>query len=275
MSPEEVMQKALEQHNPTAVICLFSGGHDSLTATHYVMSNYAHLAPEVVHIDTGIGIPETQQFVIDTCEQFGWPLSIYRAAENVKADGTPDPMVYDDIVIANGFPGPGAHRIMYSKLKQRQVRRVVRERKKRRSDRVLLASGVRREESTRRMGTTEYIQRDGAQVWAAPLLDFTGSDQKQYMAHHELPRNPVKDKLCMSGECLCGAFAHEGELAEIEFWYPETGRRIRELERKVTDAGHKGNWEKSRWKRDAKVEKAGPMCATCDARFDAAVGQDQ
>ena len=272
MKPDDVIGWALNQHDIKSTVCLFSGGHDSLTATHYVMENYAHLSPEVVHIDTGIGIPETQQFVIDTCERYGWPLSIYRAVNNVKADGAPDPMIYDDIVLQNGFPGPGAHRIMYSKLKQRQVRRVTRDRKRKHSDRVMFVSGVRKEESTRRMGTTEYIQRDGAQVWVAPLLDFTGSDQKQYMNEHDLPRNPVKDKLCVSGECLCGAFAHEGELKEIEFWYLDTGKRIRELERRVTEAGHKGGWEKSRWKRDAKVEKAGPMCATCDARYDASVG---
>lgn len=273
--PERILNEAIEVHSPSQIFCLFSGGHDSLVATHYVMTHYHHLKPVVVHIDTGIGIPETQQFVIDTCEKYGWPLKIYRAAENTKADGTPDPMIYDDIVVANGFPGPGAHRIMYSKLKQRQVRRVVRDHKKRRTDRIMLVSGVRRQESVRRMGTTEECYRDGAQVWVAPMLYMSSSDQKFYMLANALPENPVKHKLCMSGECLCGAFAHEGELEEIRYWYPEVAERIDRLQERVAAAGHGGTWEDSKWLRKAKVDKAGPLCTTCDARYEAATQKGQ
>lgn len=272
---KRIMDEAINAYAPTKIFCLFSGGHDSQVATHYVMASYRHLSPEVVHIDTGIGIPETQQFVVDTCKKYGWPLKIYRASENTKADGTPDPMVYEDIVVANGFPGPGAHRIMYSKLKQRQVRRLVREHKEKRSDRIMLVSGVRRQESKRRMGTTEECYRDGAQVWVAPMLYMDSSDQRRYMLSNALSENPVKIKLCMSGECLCGAFAHEGELDEIRYWYPEVADRIDRITKKVKAAGHGGTWEKSKWKAKAKVEKAGPLCTTCDARYDAAMEPSQ
>lgn len=266
---QRIMKEAIDTHAPSHIVCLLSGGHDSLTVTHFVMENYRHLQPRVAHIDTGIGIPDTQTFVKDVCRRYQWPLKIFRAVENVKADGTPDPMVYDDIVREHGFPGPGAHRLMYSKLKQRQVRRIVRELKHKRTDRILFISGVRRAESRRRMGTTEEIWRDGAQVWVAPLLYFTESDQKQYMERWDLPRNPVKDKLCMSGECLCGAFATPGELAEISYWYPEVGARIRRLEAEVAARGHKGSWENGGWKKNTPVEPAGPLCSTCDARYDA------
>lgn len=274
---KRIMDQAVAEYRPAKIFCLFSGGHDSQVATHFVMENYRHLSPEVAHIDTGIGIPETQQFVINTCKKYGWPLKIYRAAENTKADGTPDPMIYDDIVIASGFPGPGAHRIMYSKLKQRQVRRLVREHKKNRKDRIMLVSGVRRQESKRRMGTTEECYREGAQVWVAPMLYMSSSDQKHYMMNWALSENPVKLKLCMSGECLCGAFAHEGELDEIRYWYPEVAKRIDRLQEKVAAAGHSGTWEDSRWLQKARVEKAGPLCTTCDARYDAAtsIGESQ
>lgn len=267
--PEVILDDAVSEFSPKKVFCLFSGGHDSLVSTHFVMANFPDLKPEVVHVDTGIGIPETQKFVIDTCKWYGWPLKIYRASENVRADGTPDPMVYDDIVIKNGFPGPGAHRIMYSKLKQRQVRRLVRDHKTDRSDRIMLISGVRRQESARRMGTTEECYREGAQVWVAPMLYMSSSDQREYMIDNDLQENPVKAKLCMSGECLCGAFAHKGELEEIRFWYPDVADRIDKLQERVAAAGHTGTWEESKWLRKAKVGKTGPMCTTCDARYDA------
>jgi len=56
----------------------------------------------------------------------------------------------------NGFPGAHGHRFMYSKLKERQVRRIVREHKS--DGPVMLISGARQEESTRRMGTAQPIQ---------------------------------------------------------------------------------------------------------------------
>lgn len=270
MSTEEgrrIIEDAIEEHAPVAIFALFSGGHDSLTATHFAADVLGDRLTGVAHIDTGIGIPETQQFVVDVCQQFGWPLKMYRAAENVQADGTPDPMIYDDIVVKHGFPGPGAHRTMYSKLKQRQVRRLVRDHKTQRSDRVMLITGVRREESKRRMGTTEEVQTDGAQVWIAPMLYFTGSSQAEYMREHALPRNPVKDKLCMSGECLCGAFAKKGELKEIEFWYPEVGRRIRELEQRVQAAGHLTGWGRGEFQGlPEEEEESGGMelCVACE-----------
>jgi hypothetical protein len=64
----------------------------------------------------------------------------------------------------------------------------------------------------------------------------------------------------MSGECLCGAFAKPGELKEIETWFPETGKRIRELERKVAAAGFPWGWEESPppwWGKVKHAEKAG------------------
>jgi hypothetical protein len=35
-----------------------------------------------------------------------------------------------------------------------------------------------------------------------------------------LPVNEIADHLEMSGECLCGAYAKEGELELLEFWAP-------------------------------------------------------
>jgi hypothetical protein len=42
----------------------------------------------------------------------------------------------------------------------------------------------------------------------------------------------------MSGECLCGAFAHKDELAEVEMFFPDVAAQIRELEVEVAAAGH-------------------------------------
>lgn len=265
----EILNCAIDKYQPKKIFALLSGGHDSLTATAAAYSILENEIAGVIHIDTGIGIPETQQFVIDVCAANDWPLTIYRASENTKSDGSPDPMIYDDIVIKNGFPGPAAHRIMYAKLKQRQIRRAVRDHKERFMDKIMFISGVRLEESARRMGNVKEVHKDGAQIWVSPMLEFTGSDQAELMREWDIPRNPVKDNLCMSGECLCGAFAQPGELAEIKIWYPKTGKRLEDLQIKVAAAGHVGSWESNKPRRAKGNPKTDNlmMCVKCEDKF--------
>lgn len=263
-----ILNLAIDDYQPTKIFALFSGGHDSLTACATAYSILGDEIDAVVHIDTGIGIPETQQFVIDVCKQNKWPLLIYRAVENTKADGSPDPQIYEDIVVKHGFPGPAAHRLMYSKLKQRQIRRLVRDHKEKRSDKIMLISGVRKAESARRMGTVKEVTVDGAQVWVSPMLNFTDMDQAELMKYWELPRNPVKDKLCMSGECLCGAFAQKGELSEIRIWYPEVAARIDDITEKVMAAGHKKDWESGDFSVNGNPKTDNlMMCVKCEDKF--------
>ena len=47
----------------------------------------------------------------------------------------------------------------------------------------------------------------------------------------------------MSGECLCGAYAKSGELAQIKFFFPSTGERLENLQRRVIANGFPWRWE--------------------------------
>lgn len=250
---------AVRRYKPVAMFGMFSGGHDSLCATYMAAQHLAFSG--AVHINTGIGIEQTREFVRDTCARFGWPLTEVRAKEDCGQD-------YDDLVIERGFPGPFHHRKMYNRLKERALRLLVRDAKRSWSDRIILVTGVRREESTRRMGTVQPINREGARVWVAPLTHFTSLDKNHYIAQHGLPRNEVVDLLHMSGECLCGAFAHPGELDEISHWFPEEATRIRELERRARDAGVHCKWgEPPPEKPDPdQIDLFQPLCVGCDAR---------
>lgn len=280
---KEILQRAIDIHKPSAVIGLFSGGHDSYTVTHFAIESY--YVNVVCHIDTGIGIPETQQFVIDRCKAHDWPLKIYRAVENTNAKGEPDPQVYEDLVLKWGFPGAHGHGMMYFRLKDRAIQRILRDYGATKDAPVMLISGCRKEESTRRMGNTDEIQVRGKTVWVAPFTWMTGSDCAEYMRIHELPKNQVKEVLCMSGECLCGAFAKPNELKEIEFWYPDVAKRIKDLEVRVREAGFPWGWEEGPpkwWTEKNKAEKAGQLdafqdemdseiemlCQSCHAKHD-------
>jgi len=251
---ERLLDIAIRRYRPVGVLGMFSGGHDSLCATHM-----ASQRPEfcgAVHINTGIGVAKTREFVRDTAREYGWPLIEMRAKEDCGQD-------YDDLVLERGFPGPFMHTKMYNRLKERALRKVVKQFKAKPSDRVLLVTGVRRAESARRMGTVEPINREGARVWCAPLTWFRAEHKAEYMTRHDLPRNEVVDLLHMSGECLCGAFARPGELEWLEFCgFTDEVARIRELEARAVTAGVPCKWGVPPQPGE-NLSAAGPMCVGC------------
>lgn len=223
------IEYAKVEFKPVKMFALFSGGNDSLMSTYFAMENGAD---EVVHINTGIGVPETREFVRETCRSFGWPLR----------ELTPPAWSYRDIVLQRGFPGPGAHRFAYSWLKERALRKLVRETKQKRTDRVGLITGVRMQESARRMGFVVPVIRIDATVWIAPMFNYSSIDRQDYIKQHSLRTNPVVDVLGFSGECLCGAFAQTGEINRIERHYPKVAQEIHELEAEARDRGKHCIW---------------------------------
>ncbi len=248
---------AVERFNPSHVFALFSGGHDSLTST-AIAAHHPRFSA-AVHINTGIGIEETREFVREACRREGWPL----------IEMHPDQWTYDQLVMQRGgFPsGPKSHSTMYYFLKQRQVRRLVREHKTGIHDRILLVTGIRIDESTRRMGAglSIPVRREGGQVWVNPILDWSARDCSDFIEETGLARNPVSDLLHRSGECLCGAFARANEIREIELWFPRTASRIHELEGRAAAAGLKSCVWASRVPGASKqIHIQHELCASCE-----------
>ncbi|MCH8476355.1 MAG: phosphoadenosine phosphosulfate reductase family protein [Wenzhouxiangella sp.] len=227
---KRIYLSAIETYKPTKVFCLFSGGHDSLAVTHWGLESMG--ADGAAHVNTGIGVRQTREFVRDVCKDYSWPLYEYQAGAK-----------YEDIIREHGFPGPSSHRYMYVLLKERGIEALLRDHKTKRSDRIMLVTGVRAQESIRRMGTTEPVKKHKARIWVAPFIDFEKKHVNAYLNMVGAPRNPVVDHLHMSGECLCGAFAHKGELAQLEFFYPEAAEEIYRLEKIAKEAGKPWGWE--------------------------------
>ena len=252
-----ILDAAISVHEPTHVFALFSGGHDSLCSTH-IASQHARFSG-VVTLFTGIGVKATRRYVYETCKWFGWPLRVYRPRKGNR---------YHEMVEQYGFPGKAQHRAAYIRLKERQVDRLVAEHKTRRHDRILLVTGVRAAESTRRMGRVAPIQRDGAQVWVAPIIDWLHEDKGAYMARHRLPTNEVVELLHRSGECNCGSFAQPGELEELRLWYPDDAEKIDLLRERIRDRFAWG-WgenppEKAYPADDCQIEMR--LCTSCEGR---------
>lgn len=286
----EVISEACETHSCRKVFALFSGGDDSLAALRVAVEHPRFVA--AVHCNTGVGVEATREFVRATCRELRCPLIEYRAAENVDARGRPDPQLYERMVMEQGFPGPTkfGHGKMYTRLKDRGIARLLREHTDRREP-VVLASGCRRSESVRRMGTTKPIQRgqprrDGRldeprRVWVNHIFDWTKTDTMKFRQECGLARNPVSSLICKSGECLCGGFGNEGELEELlmhDLTRP-LGNYLLGLEKKVAAAGFPWRWHERppKWWLESRrganflfemsqYPAPGPMCQGCEER---------
>lgn len=272
-----ILNRGLAQFDPKNVFLLLSGGNDSASVTHFVATELRRVNRPfcVVHINTGIGIPETREHVNLLCSLYGWNLLELRAKEDCGQD-------YEKIVMQHGFPGPSQHPVMYRFLKERPLRKLARDVK----GNLMLISGARLNESARRMRLSSGdIHREGRRIWCAPFYHLTNDDVDSYMSTERVPESPVRQKLCMSGECLCGAFARPHESKEIAFFYPDTGKRLAELQTRVRAAGFPWNWDEKPprwWGRMKRAQKAGQadafeaerkeivtrmmLCGSCEAR---------
>ncbi len=222
MTPEvEIINRAIAEYKPLRVFALFSGGDDSVCAAH--IASQARQFDGVVYIDTGIKIEQALVHARAVADRFGWPFRVVETPES-----------YDEIVLQHGFPGPAAHRYMYIMLKERAVRRLLRETKQKRSDRIMLITGVRKHESQRRIKTvTAPVKKIKAQVWVAPMWEWTEKRKRTYMRDHGLPENPIKRIMHISGDCLCGAYNDKGDLAILQIFYPAEAARIVQLQERV------------------------------------------
>jgi len=229
------VNSAIDQFDPVAAFGLFSGGHDSFTASY--IASLAKRFSGVAHLNTGIGVEETREYVRETAKSRGWKLTEIKAIENTYSDGRPNPQDYFEMVRIHGFPGPGQHWRMYVRLKERGIHRLIRENKRKGSREVVaLVSGARSQESDRRkINVTKMIDKRGGQLWISPIWDFSKLDCSRIMEFSKQPRSPVVDLIHKSGECLCGAFSKPGELEELEMWFPKAAAPIRALAEEIKD----------------------------------------
>lgn len=254
----ETVIKAKERFKPVATYALFSGGNDS-TAMMLLMRDHVDAA---VHISTGIGITDKGRSALDhvrsCCERWHLPLIVLET----------QPAVYRKIVLRDDKPNggfPGRHDITYHLLKNQRLQEFQRDRSKK-GERILLVSGVRRSESSRRKNgvASKAIDEPRGRLtrcaWANPIIGFAQAQLSEFRQKHELPQCEGAAYLHKSGECLCGAFPQPFDLAELTFWFPETGAYIRSLEVEAKRMGKPYcKWGVGH----SKSKSPGPLCSSC------------
>lgn len=237
---------------------LFSGGNDSTVLAHLARP-YVDLA---VHANTGVGVEETRVFVRKVCADWGLWL-----------EERHPPVSYRDLVLEQGFPGPGQHFKMFQRLKERAILAVRNDLVSRpRRERLVYLAGRRKDESARRSNVPLW-EREGSLVWVSPLAYWTKLDLNTYRLlaarrGDPVPVNRVSELIHMSGECLCGAFAKRDELEQVEQWFPDDVAAIRALEREVyavrgADERCTWGWGAYRTDKAAQASRVGALCSSC------------
>ena len=222
----EVITNAEDIPSDAEQFALFSGGNDSIASTHYAYENYE--IDFTVYLDTNSGIPENKEYVKDVCDRYGWELIVLSSPVTLKsfALGT-------DTRQPLGFPGPAAHSWAFQYFKQRQLRMIARQT----DGEPRFYTGVRSDESARRMRNVKGETQEGERwLWISPIHDWSDEQTDAYRKEHDLPRNPVNEKIGRSGDCYCGAYANrDTELVELEAHYTDHYEWLTDLEQEVQD----------------------------------------
>ncbi len=247
-----IVQEALEEYKPIAVIAAFSGGNDSVVSTHFGCTEFG---ADALHCVTGIGVKKTREHARAVAEANGWKMFERKA----YAEGMPHKFdqsilpggkwvvsddAYEEFVLNHGFPGEGMHPRMYQRLKERSFARMVAQikHKKKKQDCVFMISGIRHDESAIRAGYKRAVQKQGSTIWVNPFYWQSKVDFEAYRQEFGIPRNPVSVRVGISGECLCGAFASDGEKELVRAVEPDTAAYIDNLESRVQSNGYPWCW---------------------------------
>ena len=258
--PRTTIDDAWQQHGERIVrrTAMLSGGNDSATLAHWLA--WHGYIDNLLFLDTGIGIAETRRFVHQFAKYLDLPLEEWHAPP-----GACETMI---VTLSGGFPGPAMHGLAYQRLKERPLNDYIAycKRDQHWRSKVLLFSGIRRTKSAKRMLIAEKpIDADGGKLWVAPFLDWTMADLGVWREEHDIPHNEVADLLHLSGDCLCGANAGEGELEFLQRFLPDSFRKIHNLQQLAERLGIERSRWGERWYETAST--TGPACSDCQLRL--------
>lgn len=231
---------------------LFSGGKDS-AVTCDVLDQAGKLEAAVA-LRTRLCTPDWEEFVRAFCDERKWSLEFYDTTES-----------YERLVLKYGFPGPTKHSWFMRYLKGRAIVQF----KKYRPG-AILASGVRTDESVKRLGNVKPVGMWEGVPILAPIFDWTTEETWAHFYSRGFERSPAYSTLQISGDCLCGAYAREGEYEALKFHYPEMGAYLDSIGDAIKEK-HPGRckWGWG-WQQPIKAKTGGEqfICVECGPRDD-------
>ncbi len=212
-SESEIIEMAREL-GAQKFVGLFSGGKDSLAVCHWMWKQ--GLMTDVLYCYTGVGLKENFNYVIETCNKFGWSLHVEFAQGR---------FTYAEFVRRYGFPGGGIHMGIMRWLKWMGIRRFNRAHLE---EKVGFVSGTRKKESKRRMKlseparkVTEGERKNAPIIMFSPHFYWTTEQVFDYIKENNLELCPVYETMHMGGDCFCGAFAQPEETSLLKTFHPD------------------------------------------------------
>jgi len=226
------LTKFLVKKRIELVLCCFSGGKDSLIATHLayneIKKHELKIPIEVIYVDTTLGLPEVIDYVKETCKFFKWKLRILRPKKS-----------FWELASKWGMPTP----------KRKWCRRLLKLQpmldyvSNLGIERVCFITGIRRNESKKRNKLPRVIKREFKNVISynfAPILDWSDEEVNKYVKEHNLPINPIYNVFEFSGDCICVVYISINNLIKLAKYCPNVIEKFRILEEDWKNGKFKG-----------------------------------
>jgi len=242
-TPLDILQEAIDIYDRDSFYVGFSGGKDSTVVADMVKKNFPDQFRGVIYCNTGIGTKETLKFVKSYCKEKKWKLNIVVPKKSFEAQ-----------VLDGGFPKAGMHNITMRYLKYAPLRRFILDRYDFDGEKPAVISGVRQAESSRRsINASKEVYRDGRLYFVSPVIYLSDGEMYDYYLANKLKRSPVYDTLHISGDCLCGCFAKEGELELLKIFHKDLYQQLARLTALIKDKPFKKGYKTWGNKKDSKV----------------------
>jgi len=208
-----------------SLVCCFSGGKDSLAATHFMFDavrDFEDLDRYVVWVDTTIALPGVREYVEETALAQHWPLIILKPE-----------ISFFQLASRWGMPGM-RHRWCCYHLKLKPMIEFTRKLRPQRCE----VTGLRRAESARRSKMVQWFLVKKNQTFKyAPIIDWTDEDVDSYIHEHSLKVNELYSLINTSGECICGVYTSVHKLQLIRGKWPDFFKQFVTLERSFRSHG--------------------------------------
>jgi 3'-phosphoadenosine 5'-phosphosulfate sulfotransferase (PAPS reductase)/FAD synthetase len=217
--------EVVKNNGVESIFVLFSGGRDSLVALHLSREVSERLGVKLsaLHVDTTVSTPGNLEYVEEVCREFGVDLIVLRP----KRD-------FFSLVGRWGFPTATRRWCCYH-LKIEPLKKFF---KNIDTSGVLVADGIRAEESWRRRGFPKLARhRHFNCLNYHPIFEWSKEDVLKYIKVHKLRENPLYSKLPRVTECWCTAFKTVRQFTVLRQEWPELFNKFVEAEANLKTGG--------------------------------------
>jgi 3'-phosphoadenosine 5'-phosphosulfate sulfotransferase (PAPS reductase)/FAD synthetase len=204
----------------------FSGGRDSALSSFiaYKVAKTKGWKFKLIFINTTIAVPDTLNYVHEYANWLNVELVELRPAHT-----------FEELVIKYSYPALWFNRWCYYTLKRGPTIEYL-NRNYKPND--IVTMGIRGSESLFRLINYDKVFSERCygdlcvKAWY-PILRLTDIEVENLIRKFRIPRNPVWDRIGMSGDCLCLAGTSESKLERIAIYYPNIMEKYVELDKKV------------------------------------------